>query len=90
MKKRDRIKDQYLSIPNAAAILGMSRIAVYRQVKKGEIKSIKIGKTYGIPQSSLAEIRGGFIGPAKKKRINRAVKKVVREYGEVLRKLGNE
>jgi len=90
MKRPGRPQNQYLSISNAAKILGMSRTAVYKQVMKGEIKSIRIGKTYGIPQSSLAEIRGGPISPAKKKRINRAVKKVVKEYAELLRKLGNE
>ena len=90
MKEREPSKTQYLSIPSVARILGLSRTAVYKQVKRGDVQAIKIGKTYGIPQSSLAEMRGGSITPAKKKRINRAVKKVVREYGELLRKLGNE
>ena len=90
MKERKFSDEQYLSIPRVAAILGMSRIAVYKKVKKGEIKAIKIGRTYGIPQSYLAEVGGGAIDSAKKKRINRAVKKAVREYGELLRKLGNE
>ena len=90
MKESSFSKDQYLSIPEIATILGMSRIAVYKKVKKGDIKAIKIGKTYGIPKSYLSEVSGKAPSSARRKKINRAVKKVVREYGELLRKLGNE
>jgi hypothetical protein len=59
-------------------------------VKRGDIKSIKIGRTYGIPFSSLSEMRGGVISKAKKKLINRAVKKVFKDYGALLIRLGKE
>ena len=90
VKKKRGYEDQYLSIPTAAAILGISRTALFKLVKKGDIRSIKIGRNYAIPQSSLAELHGGSISPARKKRIIRAVRKVVKEYGELLEKLGNE
>ena len=90
MKVRKPSEKQYLSIPRVASILGMSRVAVYKKVKRGEIKTIKIGRTYGIPQSYLTEMTRGDIDAVKRKKINWAVKKVVKEYGELLRKLGNE
>jgi excisionase family DNA binding protein len=88
--KKGSTGGKYMSIPEIAAALGVNRSFVYKQVLRGEIKSIKIGKTYGIPRSYLTEIRGGAVGVEKKKQINRAVKKVIREYGELLIKLGRE
>ncbi len=90
MKEVDHKKNKYLSISEAASLLGMSRISVYKKIKKGEIQSIKIGRTHVIPKFSLGEIRGESISRHRKTAINRAVKKVVKEYGELLRKLGNE
>jgi excisionase family DNA binding protein len=80
----------YFSIPEVARILGISRIAVYQKVKKGEIKATRIGKNYAIPKESYAYILGKTLKETAKKEIDRAVKKTVREYGEVLRLLGNE
>ena len=90
MKEIDHKKNEYLSISEAASLMGMSRISVYKKIKKGEIRSIKIGKIHVIPKFSLSEIRGESISRHRKTVINRAVKKVVKEYGELFRKLGNE
>jgi predicted DNA-binding transcriptional regulator AlpA len=90
MKKQEKAQGQYISIPKAAEILGMSRIALYKQVKRGDVKSIKIGKTHGIKRSVLSEIGGGRVTPARKKQINRGVKKVIKEYGDLLTRLGKE
>ena len=51
-------KGEYLTIPQLAKILGISRIAVYRKVKKGQIKAVKIGRAYAIPQKQIAAILG--------------------------------
>jgi excisionase family DNA binding protein len=80
----------YLSIPQLAKILGLSRIAVYKKVKKGEIRALRIGRNYAIPNDVLSGILGKSLGAQAKAQINRAVKKTVREYGDVLRLLGNE
>ena len=82
--------EDYLSIPQLAKILGLSRIAVYRKVKRGEIKAIRIGKIFAISKNTLAGILGKTLKEEAKSKIDRAVKKTVREYGEVLRLLGNE
>jgi excisionase family DNA binding protein len=80
----------YITIPELARILGISRIAVFKKVKQGEIKARKIGRNYAIPKSGLQGILGVELGEADKKEINKAVKKTVREYGETLKLLGKD
>ncbi len=81
--------EKYLSIPELAKILGISRIALYKKVKSGEIKAVKIGRNYAIPRRSVVSISGA-LSHEEKKEIDTAVKKTVKEYGEVLRLLGKE
>lgn len=83
-------ENQYMSIPQVAKILGISRIAVYRKVKEGRIKAIRIGRNYAIPLGTLAEILGKALNGEQKKEIEIAVKRTVKEYGEVIKMLGNE
>lgn len=83
-------KSEYLTIPQLAKILGISRIAVYRQVKKGQIKAVKIGRNFAIPQKQIAAILGKSLRQEDKKEIDSAVKKTVKEYGQVLKLLGSE
>lgn len=82
-------KEDYISVPRLAEILGVSRIAVYKRVKKGQIKAVKVGKNYAIPRSVVAGILGTTLSKGEKQRIDRAIRKTVEEYGEVLIKLGN-
>jgi excisionase family DNA binding protein len=84
------MKKDYLTIPELAQILGISRIAVYKQVKKGAIKAKKAGRIYLIPYKYVESIIGRSLTEEDKKEIEKAVKKTVREYGEVLKLLGRE
>jgi len=83
-------KDKYISIPELAKFLGLSRIAVYKKVKKGEIDAIRIGRIYAIPKKYIDEIMGEKLSKEEKKEIEKAVKKTVSDYGEVLKLLGKE
>ena len=83
-------RNKYITIPELAEILGLSRIAVFKKVKKGEIKAIKIGRNYAIPKKFIANIMGKTLNNEEKREIEKAVKKTVREYGEVLKLLGRE
>ncbi|MFH1875622.1 MAG: helix-turn-helix domain-containing protein [Candidatus Omnitrophota bacterium] len=83
-------KREYLTLPELAKILGISRIAVYKKVKKGQLKAEKIGKMYVIPKKSIDVILGKTLNEDDKKEIDMAVKKTVSEYGEVLKLLGKE
>ncbi|MFH1717038.1 MAG: helix-turn-helix domain-containing protein [Planctomycetota bacterium] len=83
-------KGEYFTIPQLAALLGVSRIAVYRKVKKGQIKAVRIGRNYAIPQKQIAAILGETLREEDKREIEDAVKKTVKEYGQTLRLLGSE
>ena len=84
------MKKEFITIPELAQILGVSRISVYKRVKKGDIKAKKVGKVYLIPYRYVENILGRRLTEKDKKEIEDAVKKTVREYGEVLKLLGRE
>jgi len=83
-------KSEYISISQFAEILGISRIAVYQKIKKGQIKAIRIGRSFAIPREYLTDITGKTVSEKDKKIIDEAVKKTFQEYGEVLKLLGRE
>lgn len=90
MSKINKSTDDYLTVTQLAEILGMSRIAVHKKIKKGEIEAKKIGNFYVIPKSYISEVFGKTLSAHWKKIIEKAVHKAVKDYGEVLLKLGNE
>ena len=81
---------KYMTVPELARILGVSRITIYNRVMKGQIPAARIGKTYVITDQTVADILGNKLTDRGKARIDAAVHKTVREYGEVLKKLGRE
>ena len=83
-------KSDYITIPELARILGLSRIAIFKRVKKGAIKAVKIGRNYAISRAYIDSILGKTLGDNDKKEIDMAVKKTVKEYGKTLKLLGKE
>jgi len=81
---------KHLTIPEFADLLGISRIAVYKKVKAGKIPAEKIGRNYVITDKTANEILGKELSESKKKQIDLAVKKIVKQYGPLLKKLGKE
>jgi len=47
------LSKDYISIPALAKILGISRIAVYKKVKKGQIKGVKVGRNFVVSKSDI-------------------------------------
>lgn len=84
------VNEKYITIPQLAQLLGLSRVEVYRRVRKGQIKAEKIGRMYVIRDKEVGHILGKKLTSKDKGQIEKAVKKAVKEYGEVLRKLGAE
>lgn len=78
------------SISDVAKILGISRIAVYKKIKSGKIKAIKVGRNFIIEKNDLPKILGSVLTEEKRKLIEKVVKKTVKEYGETLKLLGKE
>ena len=79
-----------LSTAQAAKLLGISRVAVLKQIVSGKLKAQKVGRNFVIRREDLPIERGGELTEAKKKLIDDAVRKTVREYGETLKLLGRE
>lgn len=84
------MNEKQLSTSEAAKILGISRIAVFKKIKAGRIKAKKIGRSFVIEQKELAEVLGQILSKSKKEAIETAVKKTIKEYGETLKLLGKE
>lgn len=82
--------NEYLTIKELADILGISRIAVYKKVKKRQIKAVRIGRNFAIPKKYISNILGKTLSDKDRQSIDKAIKKTVKEYGEVLKLLGRE
>lgn len=72
-----------------AGMMGLSRIQVFRLVKAGKIPAIKIGRNFAIKKTDLG-VYGGEVSAKEKQNIASSVDKVIKEYGDVIKKLGEE
>ena len=84
----------FVSVSELAKLLGISRIAFFNKIKKGQIPAHKIGRAYAISMEDVTDLVNGresdILTDNKKEEIQKAVEKVVREYGETLKLLGKE
>ncbi len=46
----EKVSVKHISVKEMAVRLGISRIAVFKKIKKGQIKAIRIGRNYVIPE----------------------------------------
>lgn len=83
-------KDNYYSITETARILGVSRVTIWKRIQAGKLKAERIGHIFAIPKSEFGHIKATELTEAQKKVIEEGVKKTVKEYGETLKRLGNE
>ena len=83
-------KQIYLTIPQAAKLLGISRIAVYRKVRLGQIKADKIGRTYVISRKLILGAPVRELTEKEKRLITAAVRKTMHDFGEALKLLGRQ
>ena len=64
----------FLSIPEAAAILGVSRIAVFKRVKSGQIPAFRAGRAWVIARRDISPpavppaAAGSALAPAARRR----------------------
>ncbi len=84
------VKSHLITIPKLAELLGISRIAVYNQVRAGKIAATKVGRIHVISDRTVQQVLRKRVGALDKERVDRAVQKVVRDYGEVLKRLARE
>jgi excisionase family DNA binding protein len=92
MLNKDK-KVGYVSVAELANMLGISRIAVFKRIKKGQIPAEKVGRSYVISTefvSSIIPNKNRELTQKSKTDIEKTVKKIVKEYGETLKRLGKE
>ncbi len=87
--KKKQQKD-FFSTQEVADLLGISRIAVFKKIKSGEIQATKAGRSYIILQGELPAILEIALSDRRKEDLTKAVRRTVREYGETLKLLGRE
>jgi len=79
-----------VTIPQLADRLGVSRIAVWNKVKKGEIPATRVGHQYVISARDAQIAAGEELTAEQEQWIEAAVDRVVRSYGPVLKRLSRE
>lgn len=80
---------EFISVPELAKILGLSRSQTFRRVQSGEIPAQKVGRTYLISKDYAAGLTGD-VASTDQGEIRQAVKKTISQYGDVLKQLGKE
>ena len=78
------------STTEVAKMLGISRIAVFKQIKTGKIRARRVGRNFVIEQKDLPQILGSVLSEDKKREVEKSVEKTLKEYGETLKLLGKE
>lgn len=81
--------DNFISVKEAAEIMGISRMHIIRKIHSGQIPAIRVGRSFIIDKNNLGGIYKN-ITDKDKSDIEKAVKKTVTDYGDVLIKLGAE
>ena len=77
-----------MTIPQLASEMGLSRVAVYKKVKRGEIPATKVGRDYVISARTARRVLQQELTRADERRIHEVVDRIIAEYGELLRWLG--
>jgi len=80
-------KKKFISTTELADLLGISRVAVHKRIKKGQIKATKVGRNYVIDVNDLGGILGEELSEDEREMVRRSVTRTVKEYGETLRLL---
>lgn len=80
--------EQWLSTAEAAKLLGISRVHVVRLIRSGAIRAERVGRTYVLPKDQFQTVYRQ-ISQKERTRVEEGVARVIREYGETIRLLGN-
>ncbi|MBI5733923.1 MAG: helix-turn-helix domain-containing protein [Candidatus Kerfeldbacteria bacterium] len=84
------IQKQYYSVKELADLLGTSRVTVFKKIRSRQIKGEKVGRNYIIKKEDIKDFLTTKLTDEVKKEIDSGVVEVIKQYGEVLKKLGKE
>lgn len=71
-----------ISTTEAAEILGISRVAVFKRIKSGELPAQKVGRNYVIERGQVLQLTSRTLNQEEMRDIDQAVGKAVAEYRE--------
>lgn len=71
--------EDLMSVKQVAELLGVSRVQIVRLIQAKKIPATKVGRNYVISRKTLREYL-----------IDRPVKRAVKDFGETLKRLGDE
>ena len=81
----------YFSTSEAAIILNVTRITIFRWIKDGSILANKIGRNYVIPHEEIIKhLDNRPLSIEDKEEIKGLVDRMIKDYGETIRMLGRE
>lgn len=80
---------KFLTVSEVSKKIGLSRMQVIRKIRSGEIRAERVGRSYIVPEEGLPGIYRK-ISQAERDRVTEAVRRVLKEYGDVIRRLGRE
>jgi excisionase family DNA binding protein len=80
----------FITVTELAAKLGVTRGAIHKRIKKGQIQVKRIGNVFVVPASEYEGLISKELTRKDKTEIEESVAKVVKEYGETLKLLGKE
>ena len=83
------VNKDFYTVAELAAMLGISRVAVFNKIKKNQIVARKIGRNFVIAKDEVDGITGQALSASQKKDIEKAVSRIVKEYGPALKMLGD-
>lgn len=80
--------NKFYSTTEVAKILGISRIAVFKMIKRGALKARRVGNAYLIDEKDI--LTETNLPESTKKDIEGVVEKAFAQYGEVFKRLAKE
>lgn len=81
--------EKLMSISEVAKLLGISRVAVFKKVQSGDIPAKKVGRAYVISADNFVSVKSKTLSESQKVFLDKSVGKVISEYGETLKLLGD-
>jgi predicted transcriptional regulator len=88
--KNPRNQPRYFTVIQVARLIGITRGAVYKKIKNGQIRVKTIEGRVMIPGGFVQELVGKGLTDKTKAEIDKGVAKVMHDFGETLRMLGKE
>ncbi len=81
----------FFTTTQAAELLSVSRITIFRWIKNGSLKAAKIGRNYVLPKDEIYKrLYNLSLSTIQKSDINTLINKTIKDYGETIRMLGRE